>query len=56
MFNDSDENVNFKAKLQDPESLMYLEINLQEIMKKNSNFGKIGLSNLGNTCFMNSAL
>lgn len=55
-FNDQEDNSQLMSRLQDPSSLDYLTIDLSEIMKKNSNQGKIGLSNLGNTCFMNSAL
>ncbi len=40
----------------DPCTLEFLEIPMQVLFDKNSNKGTIGLSNLGNTCFMNSAL
>ena len=45
-----------KDMLENPSSLNFLEIPLSRAMKSGSNKGLCGLSNLGNTCFMNSAL
>ena len=45
-----------KQLLADPKTLDFLHIPLKKAMKGNSNMGRCGLSNLGNTCFMNSAL
>ena len=33
-----------------------LSMNLDEMISKNSNHGRVGLGNMGNTCYMNSAL
>jgi len=54
--NENENDAGLRAKLENPESLLFLEIPIKTVMKNNSNCGKIGLSNLGNTCFMNSAL
>ncbi len=33
-----------------------LDVNMESILKSNSSGGRCGLQNLGNTCFMNSAI
>ena len=33
-----------------------LSMNLDDLLSKNSNHGRVGLGNMGNTCYMNSAL
>ena len=45
-----------KEHLSDAKSLKFLSLDLNSLIKSGSNAGKCGLSNLGNTCFMNSAL
>ena len=45
-----------KENLEDPSSLNYLKVPLKTALNSGSNSGLCGLSNLGNTCFMNSAL
>ena len=42
--------------LSNPESMDFLKIPIEKALKNNSSQGLCGLSNLGNTCFMNSAL
>jgi len=45
-----------KETLSDAKSLKFLNLDLNSLIKSGANAGRCGLSNLGNTCFMNSAL
>ena len=45
-----------KANLSDATTLKFLNLSIENLLKSHSNAGRCGLSNLGNTCFMNSAL
>ena len=46
----------FKTKLADPKDLQFLSIPIKAVTNDKSVTGVCGLSNLGNTCFMNCAL
>ena len=45
-----------KELLENPADLRFNELAWDKILSSKSNRGQVGLSNLGNTCFMNSAL